>query len=300
MAKGPGILDFFARFPDEEACLDQIVAVKWSSPSSCPNCGKEGKWNKIGGTKKWRHSCRRQFSPLQDTVFYRSNLSMMAWFYALFLFANASAGMRISFIRKQLGLGHNSSFRMCRMLRVHIASMARPEMLGGPGKTVHIDEVLLRYLINEESGKRDRAIVVGIACEGQVICGIVPNRKATTLRPAILKRVRPGSKVVTDMHLAYQGLERYGYSHIRINHSVAFHDFKGNSSGAIENFWATVKRGLRACRQVSPDNLWTYLAEIEFQYNRRNFKHLIFDKLVSNFPPQNAEQEKIWRARFEW
>ncbi len=300
MGKGPGIIEFFARFPNEDACLDQVVAVKWGSASPCPGCGEAGTWKKIAGTKKWRHSCHRQFSPLKDTVFYRSNLSLMAWFYALFLFTNASTGMRISFIRKQLGLGHNGSVTVCRRIRVHMAAMARPEMLGGPGKTVHIDEALLRFITNPDGRKHDTAIVLGMACEGQVICGIVPDRKATTVRPAILARVRPGSKVVTDMHLAYRGLERHGYHHVRINHSVAFHDFKGNSSSAIESYWASVKRVLRAYRQVSRENLWTYLAEIEFQYNRRHARHLVFDELVAHFPPHDPGQEAVWRSRFEW
>ena len=49
----------------------------------------------------------------------------MAWFYALLLFANSSSGVRTSFVRKQLGLGHRSSFRLCRMIRVHMATDAR-------------------------------------------------------------------------------------------------------------------------------------------------------------------------------
>lgn len=102
------------------------------------------------------------------------------------------------------------------------------------------------------------------------------------------------------MHLAYRQLEQLGYSHIRINHSIAFHDFNGTTNNEIEAFWATVKRYLRSYRQVSRDNLWAYLAEIEFHYNRRHSKHLVFDELISNFPSQNSDNQMHWRARYEW
>lgn len=193
--QSPGIVNFFARFPDEEACLDWVATTKWGPDTPCPECGKVGGWKKIHGTKKWRHSCRRQFSPLKGTIFYRSNISLLGWFYAILLFSNASVGMRTSFIRRQLGLGHRSAFRVCGMTRVHMASMARPEWLGGPGKVVHVDEVYLRYLISENGGPHEGAIVLGIACEGKVICGIVPDRKATTIIPALVARIRPGSTV---------------------------------------------------------------------------------------------------------
>lgn len=295
-----GIENFFARFPDEGACLDHIFAAKWGDHSPCPYCGAIGNWSRIHVTKKWRHKCRRQISPLRDTVLYRSNLSLMAWFYALFLFANSSTGMRSSFIRKQLGLGHRSAYRLCHMVRVHMATMPRPAVLGGVGKTVHIDEAYLRYLAVKGHETNTAAIVLGMACEGQIICGRVPDRRANTLIPLILSRVLPGSTIVTDMHKAYQSLETYGFKHIQINHSVAFHDFNGNTNNEIEAFWSTVRRTFRSYRQVSPDNLWSYLAEIEFRYNRRNSRDKVFEELITHFAPYSRENEKVWRSRFEW
>lgn len=271
-----GIIQFFERYPNEEACLRHIFDQRLGNHSPCPNCGVLGKWIRIKGTKKWQHTCRKQISPLNGTLFYRSNVSLMAWFYALFLFANSSISVRAGFIRRQLGLGHNSSYRMCRSIRIHMAAMPRPDMLGGEGKSVHIDKVHLRYITRKGGGAYESALVLGIACEGQVLCGIVPDRTSNTLIPQILARVRPGSKIVTDMLSSYHALHRYGFEHVRINHSVAFHDFNGHTNNEIEAFWATVRRMLRAARQVSRENLWTFLAETEFHYNRRHAKHLIF------------------------
>ncbi|QDH33849.1 IS1595 family transposase [Porphyrobacter sp. YT40] len=298
--KSPGIIEFFERFPNEEACLDHIAMQKWGETQICPECGEIGGLKKLKGAKKWWHSCRKQFSTCKDTIFYRSNVSVLAWFYAIFLFANSSMGMRTPFIRKQLGLGHRGAIRVCELIRLHMASMPRPEALGGPGILVHVDEVHLRRLISESGGPHEAAIVLGIASQGRVMCGIVPDRKASTIIPALLARIRPGSTVVTDMHLAYSSLQRHGYRHLRINHSVAFHDFNGQTNNDIEAFWATVRRSFRSYRQVSKSNLWAYLAEIEYRYNFRHSKHLIFEDLISHFPNGILDEETQYKGRYYW
>lgn len=295
-----GIAQFFERFPDEEACLQHVFETKWGTHSACPSCGQLGAWSRIKGTKKWRHSCRKHLSPLKNTVMYRSNLPLMAWFYTFWLFSNASMGVRASFVRKQLGIGHNSSYRLCRMVRVHMATMVRPLMIGGDGKTVHIDEVHLRYITSAAEGCRDSVIVLGMACDGQVMSAIVPDRKSETLIPHIAARVRPGSKIVTDMLSSYAKLEKHGFEHIRINHSVAFHDFHGHSNNEIEAYWATVRRMMRASRQVSREHLWAFLAEIEFKYNRRHSKHAVFEELISSFPSNNFDNTQILQRQFDW
>lgn len=295
-----GIIQFFERFPDEEACLEHIFETRFGTHSPCPGCGELGHWSRIKKTKKWRHACGKHVSPLKGTVMYRSNLSLMAWFYAFFLFANTSIGMRGGFIRRQLGIGHRSSYRLCQMIRIHMAAMARPQMLGGEGKTVQIDEVYLRYIANSEGGPNDAAIVLGLTCEGQVMSAIVPDRKSGTLIPLIVARVRPGSKVVTDMLWGYQNLAKHGFQHVRINHSIAFHDFRGHTTSNIEAYWSTVRRMFRVARQVSRENLWTSLAEIEFKYNRRHTKDTIFEELISNFPPYDPESYRTLQERFDW
>lgn len=299
-SKPLGIAQFFERFPNEESCLQHIFDARFGTHSPCPGCGKHGHWSRIKGTKKWRHACGKHVSPLKGTVMYRSNLSLMAWFYAFFLFSNTSTGMRAGFIRRQLGIGHNSSHRLCRMIRVHMAAMARPDKLGGEGKTVHIDEVHLRYIASTAGKPNDAVIVFGLACEGKVLSAIVPDRTSGTLIPNIVARVMPGSKVVTDMLSGYRTLGQHGFDHVQVNHSVAFHDFRGHSTNHIEAYWSTVRRMLRSARQVSRIHMWSFLAEIEFKYNRRQEKEAIFEELISNFPYYDSEENRVLESRFDW
>ncbi|MBD2843551.1 IS1595 family transposase [Erythrobacter rubeus] len=298
---GTSIVEFFDRFPDERACLAQVFRTKWGDHSPCPNCGVIGAWAIIRGTKKYNHRCRKQFSPMKGTAFYRTNLSLMAVFYALQLFANSSSGIRSTFIRKQLGIGLRAAHRLCNQVRLHIAAYDRAQQLGGPGKTVSVDELYLRHSVNRRQKRHDGAIVLGFACEGKVLCGIVPDRKRATLHRHIRRHVRPGSSVITDDWLGYKKLEQVGYHHISVNHSLGyFFDEFGRSTNEIETFWASMRRSLRLYHQTADHNLWRFLAEIEFRYNHRFSKVSPFDILISHWPDLESFDRGALQQRFDW
>lgn len=222
----------------------------------------------------------------------------MAWFYALLLFANSGRGVRGNFQRKQLGIGMKAAHRLGKSLRTHIAFSQRPARLGGPGKKVYVDEALINLVRDGDSDRN--AIVMGIACDGMVLCGAIGDRKAETLIASIERFVEPGSTIVTDALKAYMGLSKRGWNHIVVNHSIAFHDFEGNTTNQIEVFWSVLKRNLRSYRQVGAENLWRYLAETEFAYNRRHADYSSFDELISNFPAVTPESLADVRSRFVW
>lgn len=294
------ILDFCRRFPDEDACLRAIFEAKFGDHTACPHCGKIGQWGRVRGTRKYFHTCRRQVSPLKDTAFYRSNLSLTAYFYAILLFANSSSGVRSSFIRKQLGLIPKSSHRLCNRVRLHMAACPRPASIGGPGRLVEVDEVLLRHTRSPGRGPHDAAIIMGMACEGEVITGIIANRTRQTLHENILRRVRPGSTIVTDCWHAYRGLDIYGFKHIAVNHSVGFFNEGGFSTCQIDSYWATLRRAMRSYHQTAARNLWLFLAEVECRYNFRNERSSAFEKLLSHWPPVNDQTVVQLEHCYDW
>jgi transposase-like protein len=274
--------------------------MKYGDHSPCPRCGKIGGWGRVRGTKKYFHSCRRQISPLKDTAFYRSNLSLAACFYAILLFSNCSSGVRSSFLRKQLGLATKSSHRLCNLVRLHMSTYERPTQLGGPGRLVEVDEILLKHVHVPDKKQHEAAIVLGMACEGKVLTGIVSDRKRQTLHANILKYVKPGSTIVTDDWGAYKGLERLGFTHISVNHSRGFFNQDGYSTCEIDAYWASLRRAMRGYHQVSPSNLWMFLAEVECRYNFRRERQALFDSLTSRWPTLTPESAAMFERRFDW
>ncbi|MBU2587654.1 MAG: IS1595 family transposase [Alphaproteobacteria bacterium] len=297
---GTGILEFCQRFPDEEACLNWIFEKKFGGHTPCPLCDSFGRWTKVKGTKKFQHACHKQISLLAGTAFYRSNIPLSACFYAMLLFANSSSGVRTSFLRKQLGLGTKSAHRLSNCIRLHMSAWDRPTQLGGPGKLVEVDEVLLRHLRKPGVPNLDSALVMGIACEEQVLCGIVPDRKRETLHRNIKKFVAPDSIVVTDDWVAYRKLADLGFRHITVNHSQGYFNTEGYSTGKIDSYWAVVRRAMRGYHQVSQYNLWLFIAEIECRYNMRHSTESIFDTLVSHWPSVIGDDLEALRLKYDW
>ena len=295
---GTSVSSFFASFPDEEACLVQIFRTRFAQ-GKCPRCDTVGSWTRIRGRTKWRHSCGRHISPREGTLFYQSNLSLMAWFYALLLFANFPRGPSTGLIRRQLGLGTRSAYRLCLRIRYQFAALARPPRLGGDGKKVYVDELQIKQLHGLEAVSRNAIVVLACACEGLVLSCIIDDRRKLSLCKAMRRFIDPDSIIVTDAFSCYKELAKEYRGHIVVNHTKAFSDFKGTTTNEVETYFATLKRAFRAFQRVQSRNAWAYLAEIEQRYNRRHCPQPLFETLTSNYPMLDREAIAALKQSFD-
>lgn len=103
---------------------------------------------------------------------------------------------------------------------------------------------------------------------------ITKDATKKTLLPLIKEIVEKGSTVVTDEWGAYNGLNKHGYTHERVNHSHGQYVNKsGFSTNGIENFWSHLKRMIFGIyRKVSAKHLYWYCAECAYRHNTRNLK----------------------------
>jgi hypothetical protein len=115
-----------------------------------------------------------------------------------------------------------------------------PQKIGGPGKTVEIDE--------SKFGKRKYNR--GHHVEGQWIFGgvergtgrsfFVPveDRTQRRLTGAILTWTDPETRIISDCWAAYNDLYRQGYTHKTVNHRIGFVDpTTGAHTNTIESYW---------------------------------------------------------------
>ncbi|MFO6446969.1 IS1595 family transposase [Erythrobacter sp. NE805] len=295
-----GILEFCNTFPDEDACLDWVFKSKFGGNSACPGCGRQGKWTKIKSTKKYMHHCRLHISVMKDTPFYRTNIPLTVVFYCIFLFCNSNTGIRGSFLRKQLALSPKAAHRLANSIRLHMAASTDTGMIGGAGKLVEADEVLLRHVRRPGCAQLEATIVQGFACDGEVRMGIVADRKRATLHANIVANVRPGSTIVTDDWAAYRGVEQLGFKHITVNHSKGYFNEQGYSTCEIDSCWGALRRAFRGYQQVAPHNLWLYLAEFQARYNLRRSKGGVFENIIASWPTLSPAWIKKLEGRFDW
>ena len=80
--------------------------------------------------------------------------------------------------------------------------------------------------------------------ERRAFAEVVADRSASTLREVILRHVRPGSIVYTDLWRGYSDLESIGLLHDTVNHSLHFVSPTGVHTNAIEGTWNGIKLGV--------------------------------------------------------
>lgn len=109
---------------------------------------------------------------------------------------------------------------------------------------------------------------------GEVVIRMLENVKQETIKPLILKIVVAGSQIYTDEYGIYNWLEKSGFSHKTVNHSVGEYarDEDGDGfcevhSNSIEGFWSLLRPWLRPHRGISQAKLPLYLSFFEFVYN---------------------------------
>jgi transposase-like protein len=116
-----------------------------------------------------------------------------------------------------------------------------------------------------------KAIVFGLLERetGRVHVKVVPDRSKESLEGEVRKHVRKRAHLMTDEHVAYDGLGE-DYTHKVINHAESY--VEGNvHTNRMENFWSLLKRSIKGTYvSVEPFHLFRYLDEQSFRYNERN------------------------------
>src|SRR5262249_24566505 len=143
------------------------------------------------------------------------------------------------------------------------------------GSTIEMDETYFGGKIERQGSQgrsKDKVPIIGMVERGgRIVARVAPNAKRETLHGLAKKYILPASTIFTDEFVAYDGLDKLGYTHRRIKHSAGVYVSGDVHTQAIEGFWSTVKRGIGGVyHNVSAKYLQTYLNEYCFRYNRRH------------------------------
>jgi len=100
------------------------------------------------------------------------------------------------------------------------------EKIGGPNKTVKIDESkFAKRKYGRGHPVKGQWVFGGVEREsGKTFLVPVPDRTAETLMAVIDAWIEPGTTVISDCWGAYRDLDAQGYTHNTVNHSIGFVD----------------------------------------------------------------------------
>jgi len=298
MAKSPSaspafsMREFFARFPDERACLEHIMQVRFGGTCiDCPSCGTVGvQFHKLHERRVFAcPECRFQIAPTANTILHDTRTPLVSWFYAMWLFCTTRHGVSGKELQRQLGVTYKTAYRMGMQIRKLIEKADSLDgLLSGH---VELDEA---YVGGRAKGvgtgnyRPSKTVVFGLAERGgRIVARVVPNAKTTSLRPIVLDTVARGTTISTDELRSYGLLTSDGYRHGRVNHkkgeyaryvckSLTFH------TNTVEGFWRLFKASVRSTPiHVSAERMQSYLNEFTFRSNHRQRVNGMFDLMVA-------------------
>jgi len=285
--KAPTLRQFQDRFPTEESCLVHLMRVRFGERHDCEKCGKGARFYRVKARRSYACEwCGAQVYPTAGTPFDRTRTSLRDWFFVMFQFCASRNGVAAKEVERQLGVTYKTAWRMCHEIRKYMGQIDGDEPMGGPFKTVEIDETFIGGYMRGGMGGKGKAVVIGMMQRrGDIVTKVVANRRSGTLLPIIRQHVKPYTEIHTDEHLAYGGLRTInGYWHHTVNHSAGEYVSGRVSVNGIEGFWSQLKRGISGTHiHVSPKHLPKYLGEFEFRHNRRDRPETMLGELMVSF-----------------
>lgn len=288
------LINIFSRFPDHDACLEHLEALRWGTEPHCPHCGGIRVARKADGGRRGRWNCRdckSSFNVLSGTIFEKTKLPLQKWFLAVGLVVNAKKSLSSHQLARDLDLNQKSAWFMQQRIRAQMASEQGPMLqgileadetyIGGKPRKANRSE-------DREPAKRGRGTsklkVLGVMERGGRVAAQVAERLDGRSIMRFIRRVADpaGSILMTDEYSAYNAV-RPIMAHAVINHSVAYVDGETHTN-SIEGFWALVKRAWfgshhKYTGQYAP----LFIAEAVWKHNERRNPHAFSDFLRRAF-----------------
>lgn len=283
------VREFFARFPNDEACLEHVMSVRYGLRHTCGKCGVvDATFHRLANRKAYACAhCGNHVYPCAGTVFQDSKTPLTVWFYAIYLFVTTRHGVSGKELQRQLGVTYKTAYRIGMQIRKLIGSVDEFQALSGH---VEIDETFVGGRIARTAGKpRDnKTIVMGMKERGgRMVTEIIPDTTQATLRKVVLENVAPASIVSTDEWRGYNLLKADGYEHGKVRHMQDEWAKTDPETGVrhhvqtVESFWSLFKRSVKSTHiHVSQKHMQTYLDEFSFRSNHRAKGNAMFDLLI--------------------
>jgi len=215
------VLEFMQRFPDDAACLDHLMKLRYGESLECPKCGKEGKFHRLQKSPAYSCGwCGHHIHPMRGTIFHRSHTPLQKWFYAIYLFTTSRHGVPAKELQRQLSVSYETAWRMGHKIRELMAKVDGDDPLSGD---VEADETMIG---GKRKGKRGRGasgktLVMGmLQRDGDVITRIIPDASRKSLEGQIKINVKTGSTILTDEWLGYARIKESGYAHETVDHGA--------------------------------------------------------------------------------
>jgi transposase-like protein len=282
-----GFKEFMKKFPNEKACEEELLKIKYPDGYKCKSC-KHEVYHRLKSTLPKRSrliicsKCKTQESLTSGTIFQYTKQPLHNWFIAIFLVTQTKKGISSYLLSKHLNVTHSTGFLMLHKIRHEMTEDAITYQIGGENAIVEADEIEIGgensikqevlVLLEKENGKLHRVRFAAIA-----------DKKFETIEKNIICQVKKGTTLHTDgkkgnLKLSIRNRKRISkviqVSHREENYT---YEFLKDLDTIVSNL-KTWYKGIH--HHISSRNISYYLNEFAYRFNRRRSEVNIFDKLL--------------------
>lgn len=276
------VIDMVLTLNSEKACREHLEKLRWNGEPICPHCGsqRENHYKIKGHTEdKFRYKCkdcRLPFTVKVGTIFENSQVPLLRWFMAIYLFTTNKKGVSSYQLMREIGVTQKTAWFMLSRIRNSVRMRDDFEFDG----ITQVDETFVGGKNkNRSKGKKvdntqgrstkTKTPVFGMLNNGIVYTEVVDSTEGKILKGIINEKIKKGSTIVSDGWKGYRGLEKH-YSHKVIQHNLGLYKVGSYHTNGIEGFWGILKRGIIGIyHKTSNKHLHRYCDEFAYRYNIR-------------------------------
>lgn len=277
--------EFQRRFNSEAACYLHLYQMKWPNGFRCPICGNDTAYEITTRTLPLYEctNCKHQTSLKAGTIFEKSRISLLIWFWVIFLIAHDKRGVSALYLSKEFRIAYQTAWTMVHKIRKAMAERDSSYTLAG---IVEMDETY--FGAPTEGGKRgrgtDKILVLAAlsltssGCPEYLKMEVIENLKSETLTEFAKKNIGAKTVIVCDGFKSYKPIAKENY---QLDEKP--YDPKSNPDHlnwihtAISNAKAFIGGTFHG---GAAKHLQSYLDEYCYRFNRRGVRPQLFNRLL--------------------
>lgn len=279
---------------DEKRCREYYAELRWGGNPVCPHCDRSNPYLlKNGKYRCSSKSCKKDFSVTKGTIFEKTHIPLSTWMGAMYLITAHKKGISSHQLARDMGITQKSAWFVLHRLRFMVSD-PDPAPLDN---VVEIDETYVGGTFANMNRKRrqkyrdlnkdNKVAVMGmLERDGKARLTLIGNN---TFKEVVRANVKPDALLITDTHLAYQGLSYEFAGHATVNHSQGEYRQGIAYTNSVEGFFSCLKRSIIGIyHQVSPKHLQKYCEETSYRYNTRKISDR--DRFVMSMQQANGKR----------